>query len=132
MHAKSSQSCFGGGNKKELAKISLSDSTAKTRIDKIAEDIELQILEKINKSFAFATQCDETTDVAQMFQLLVYIRFVGSTSIEEEMLFCKPLQKTTKAKDMFENVFSYFDHNLIKREIFVGVCTDGAPEMLGS
>ena len=65
----------------------------KTGIDEIAEDIKLQILEKINKSCAFAIGCDKAIDIAQMSQLLVYIRFVGSTSIEKEVLFCKPLQK---------------------------------------
>ena len=35
------------------------------------------------------------------------------------MLFCKPLQKTTKAKDVFEAVSSFFDHILIKWENLV-------------
>ena len=123
---------LGEANSKKLAKISLSDSTVKSRIDEMAEDIELQLLEKLNKSPLFAIQCDETTDVAQMSQLMVYVRFVGSTSIEEEMLFCKPLEKTGKAEDVFEAVSSYFDYNSIKWENLVGVCTDGAPAMLGS
>ena len=38
---------FGDANWKELAKISISDSTVKTRIDEIAENIEL-----LNKPFA--------------------------------------------------------------------------------
>ena len=41
----------------ELANISFSDSTVKTRIDVTAEDIKLQVLEKTNKSCAFAMQC---------------------------------------------------------------------------
>ena len=97
---------FGEANGKEQAKISLSNSTVKTRFDEIAENIKLQVLEKTNKSCVFAIQCNETTDVVQMSQLLVHIRFVGSTSIEEEILFCKPLQKTTKAKDVVEAVSS--------------------------
>ena len=91
---------------KEQVKISLSDSTEKTGFDEIAEDIELQVLEKTNKSCVFAIQCDETTDVVQMSQLLAHIRFVGSTSIEEEILFCKPIQRTAKAKDVIEAVSS--------------------------
>ena len=53
----------------------------------------------------FAIQCDETTDVAQLSQLsqlLVYARYVGFTSIEEEMLFCRTLKITTKAEDVFQ------------------------------
>ena len=37
---------LGEDNRKELAKISLANSMVKTRIDKIAEDIELPVLEK--------------------------------------------------------------------------------------
>ena len=40
-HAKSIQFCFEEANWEELAKISLSDPTEKTRIDEIGEDIEL-------------------------------------------------------------------------------------------
>ena len=92
---------------------------------KLERILNFKYLKKINKSCAFAIQCDETTDITQMSQLLVYIRYVGFTSIEKEMLFCKSLQKTNKAKDyqfvegttkaknVFEAVSSYFDHNLI-------------------
>ena len=62
---------LGETNSKKLAMISLSDSTTKTRIDELSNDIELQVLEKIHASPFFAIQCDETTDVAQLSQLLV-------------------------------------------------------------
>ena len=52
----------------------------------------------------FAIQCDKATDVAQMSHLLVYVRFVGSITIEEEMLFCRPLETTTKAEDVLKLV----------------------------
>ena len=86
---KASSLVLGESNSKKLAKISLSDSTIKTRIDELANDIECQVLQKIHASPYFAIQCDETTDVAQLSQLMVYARFVGSATIEEEMLFCK-------------------------------------------
>ena len=57
----------------------------------------------------FAIQCDETTDVAQLSQLLVYVRYVGSTFIEE-MLFCRPLKTTTKTEDVFQAVSLFFDY----------------------
>ena len=59
---------LGEANRKERAKIFLTDPTVKTRNDEITEDIELQVLENINKSCAFALQCDETTDIVEMFQ----------------------------------------------------------------
>ena len=75
-------------NSKKSAKISLSNSTMKTPIDELPTDIECQVLQKMQASPFFAIQSDETTDGAQMSHSLVYVRFVGSTTIEEEMLFC--------------------------------------------
>ena len=47
------------------------------------------------------------------------------------MLFCKSLETTTKAEDVFRVVDAYFHKNGMKWEKLVGVCTDGAPAMLG-
>ena len=47
------------------------------------------------------------------------------------MLFCKPLETTTTAEDVFNVVSTYFDKNDMKWENLVGICTDGAPAMLG-
>ena len=66
-----------------------------------------------------------------MYQLLVGVRFVGPTTNEEEMLFSRKLETTTKAEDVLKVVDAYFcekDKNLVK---LVGVCTDGATAMLG-
>ena len=93
-------------NSKKLGKISLSDSSIKTRINELAKDIECEVLKKVHASPFFAIQCDETTDVAQLSQLLVYVRFVGPSSIEEEMLFCRPLETTAKA-DVFQVVDTF-------------------------
>ena len=123
---------LGVASSNKLAKISLSDSTIKTRIDELESDIEFQVLKKIKASPYFAIQCDETTDVAQLSQLLVYVPYVGSTSIEEEMLFCRPLKTTTKAEDVFQVVSSFFYDKGLQWEKLVGVCMDGAPTMLGS
>ena len=128
---KASSLVLGESNSKKLAKISPSDSTIKARIDELANDIKCQVLQQIQESPYFAIQCDETTDVAQFSQLMVYVRFVGAATIEEEMLFCKSLETTTKAENVFRLVDAYFHKNDMKWEKLFGVCTDGAPAMLG-
>ena len=47
------------------------------------------------------------------------------------MLFCKPLETTTNAEDVFKLVDAYFYEKDRKWEKLVGVCTDGTPAMLG-
>lgn len=116
----------------KLNQISLSDNTVKQRIHDMSQDIKLQVVEKIRKSPFFAIQLDETTDVSQLSQLLAYARFVSENQIEEEFLFCKPLTTTAKAEDVMNIVSNFFQEENLSWEKLIGVCTDGAPSMLGS
>ena len=122
---------LGEDSYQKLSKISLSDSTVKLRIDEMADDIKTQMLEKVRSSPFFAIQCDETTDVSQCSQLLVYVRFIRNGTLEEMMLCC-PLETTAKAIDVLAVVSTFFEENNLSWDKLVGVCTDGAPAMLGS
>ena len=62
--------------------------------------------------FPFSIQLDETTDVSQCSQLLVFVRYVHADTIKEEFLFCEPLLETTKAIDVLKIVDRFFaNHN---------------------
>jgi hypothetical protein len=100
-------------------------------IVELSKDIEQQVLAKTRSSPFFAIQCDETTDIANLCQLSVYVRIVGPTSIEDGFLFCRPLETTSKAENVFEVISSFFDKNSFIWENLVGICTDGAPAMIG-
>ncbi|KRZ41426.1 SCAN domain-containing protein 3 [Trichinella pseudospiralis] len=76
--------------------------------------------------------CDESTDQANCAQLIVYARFIANDTIEEELLFSEPLKTTWKRVDVFQAVSQVFEVNGLMWEKLVGVCTDGAPAMLGS
>ena len=70
--------------------------------------------------------------MAHCSQLLVYARYISDNVVEEEILFCRPLETTTTADDVLSTVSSYFDKNNLSWDKVVGICTDGAPAMLGS
>lgn len=71
----------------------------KARIYKMSFDIEKQLLQKIKNSPFFALQCDESTDVSQFFQLLVFVRFLDNdNSIKEELLLLKSIGYYVKSK----------------------------------
>ncbi len=80
----------------------------------------------------FAIQLDESTDVNSCAQLLVFIRYVFLCDIKEEYLLCAQLETTTTAEDVMEKLSSFSKANRIPLENCCGVCTDGAPAMLGS
>lgn len=76
-------------------------------------------------------QLDESTDVANCSQLLVYVRYIYEGDFKDEFLFCKPLETTTTARDVFNTVSSFLESYGISWDKVCGVCTDGAPSMLG-
>ena len=82
----------------------------------------------------FAIQLDESTGVANLSQLLVFVRYLNNVDhkIDEEFLFCKPLETTSKGTDVMKLVTQYFDYNYLSWKNLIGVCTDGAQAMLGS
>ena len=51
--------------------------------------------------------------------------------MKEEMLFCKSMETRTTAADIFNVVSTFFKENNLSWKNLVGVCTDGAPAMLG-
>ena len=57
-----------------MVRVPLSASTITRRIDEIAEDIEAQLLERINESPWYAIQVDEPTDVDSKATMLVSVR----------------------------------------------------------
>ena len=46
-------------------------------------------------------ELDKTTDVSNLSQLLVYIKYVADERINEEILFFQSLEATSKAADVF-------------------------------
>ena len=67
-----------------------------------------------------------------MIILQVYTRFVSDNHVDEELLFCKPLSTTTKARDVMAMVSTSFEEETLSWAQLVGVCSDKAPSMLGS
>ena len=112
------------GSYNKIKEISLSNNTVQRRIQEMAIDIKEQVIEKINASPFFAIQLDESTDVAQCSQLMVFARYV--------FFFCRALEATTKADDVMAYISSFFEEAKFPWNKLVGVCTDGAPAMLGS
>ncbi|XP_042228307.1 zinc finger BED domain-containing protein 5-like [Homarus americanus] len=125
---------LGKASERKIQQISLSDDAVKRRISEMSDDIMKQVIQEIKSSPTgmFAVQLDESADVSSCAQLLVFVRYVFLSDIKDEYLFCTQLETTTTALDVMEKLTSFFKANGITWENFCGVCTDGAPAMLGS
>ena len=73
----------------------------------MAGDVLKQLLLRIQASEFYALQLDESTDVAGLAQLLVYVRYVYGGSIKEDIIFCKPLETRTTGEDIFKVLDSF-------------------------
>ena len=80
---------LGEEESKKMKQISLSNDTIKNRIDEMSDNIKGQVVSKILSSPLFAFQLDESTDVANIAQLLVFCRYITSQGIEQDFLFCR-------------------------------------------
>ena len=123
---------FGEQAIAKLNAVSLSDNTIKRRIEEMSDDIADQILAEIKESkFGFAIQLDESTDITNYCQLLVYVRYAQANIMKTELLLNHEVSTTTKGKDIFDILDSFFKKNGLDWKNLVGCTTDGAPSMLG-
>lgn len=126
----------GKDEKKKVEAVPLSNDVIHSRIVEMSSNVLKQVIEELNASpFPFSMQLDESTDVSQCSQLLVFVRYVKHDTrlIKEEFLFCHSLLETTKASDVFEMIKRFFiEQNVDWKTKLGSICTDGAPAMLGN
>ncbi|XP_073537700.1 SCAN domain-containing protein 3-like [Phyllobates terribilis] len=124
------QELLGEAAVKKVAQVPLSASTVSRRINEIAEDIEVQLLERINASPWYAIQVDESTDVDNKAMMLVYVRYIFQEDVHEDMLCALLLPANTTGAELFKSLDDYISGNL-NWSFCVGICTDGAAAMTG-
>ena len=96
----------------KLSVVPLSNDTIRRRVDDMAENILVQVIEEVKSSpVKFCLQFDESTDIASCAVLLGYIRYVHCNMIKEEFLLCENLTTTTKGEDVFNTVSHFLQSN---------------------
>ena len=122
---------FNEESVQKVEAISLSNNTVSRRITDIADDIETELISRLHASDAYALQMDESTDVAGLAILLVFVRYDYENKIEDNILFCKSLELHTTGKDIFDCIDDFIRIHGIGWEKCISVCTDGAKAMTG-
>ncbi|KAL7642503.1 UNVERIFIED_CONTAM: hypothetical protein RMT77_007064 [Armadillidium vulgare] len=92
----------------------------------MSSNILKQVMEELAQSpFPFGMQLDETTDVSQDSQLLVFVHYVLADTIKEDFLFCEAPLETTMAIEICEIVDRFFaDQNFDWKKNLDTLCTD--------
>ena len=115
----------------KVAMVQCSNNTVSNRIHKISEHIEEELLQRLQKCSAFSLQLDESTDVAQLSILLVFVRYDFESSIEEDLFLCTSLETKTTGEEIFKILDSYVPKHNLNWHKCIDVCTDGAAAMVG-
>ena len=102
------------------------------RIDDLSENIEVSLKDRISKCFAFSIALDESTDLSDTAQLVVFIRGVTENfQVTEEFLVMASMQSTTTGQNICEEVTKMMNKFEIDSSKLLGITTDGAPSMVG-
>ncbi|XP_072389415.1 zinc finger BED domain-containing protein 5-like [Diabrotica undecimpunctata] len=79
----------------------------------------------------FALQLDESTYVAGLSILLVFVRYPFKGSIEEDLFLCTPLETNTTGEEIFKVIDNYMTKHRIDWNKCIVVCSDEAAAMVG-
>lgn len=111
----------------------MSASSATKKSDILTKDVLAQLDEALHKAPCVALAVDESTDVTDNAQLLVYVRFFNKDKniFCEDLLGLTPLQTSTRGEDIYLAIKEMLIKRGIEPKQVVSVTTDGAPAMIG-
>lgn len=122
---------LGSDSAKKIEAVQCSNNTIKRRICTIAEIVENELIKRLKDCEFFSLQLDESTDVAGLPVLLVFVRYPYQNAIEEELLMCHELETYTTGDEIFKAIDNYFHEHNLDWSKCVNICTDGAAAMVG-
>ncbi|MBN3322404.1 ZBED5 protein, partial [Atractosteus spatula] len=116
---------------KQLDLVALSNVTVTRRIINMADDVKSTLIERVKMSRCFSLQLDESVNVVNLANLLVYVRYEFEGMSHEDFLFYNPLPTRTTGEHIYQLLNEFIEENGIDWKKCVGVCTDGARAMTG-
>ena len=92
-----------------IDKIPLSNDTVKRRLDFINFYLKKILISELkNTNTKIYLQLDETTDVANMCQVICFVRYFYNGHIKESLLFIKELKSRSRGIDIFNLLKKFF------------------------
>lgn len=127
---------FAGDKIKEeiinrMKQVPLSDTSGGRKVEVLFDDCFSALLAELKKTDYMSLAIDESTDVTDMAQLSLFVRYFNGDIFKEEFLCLLPLSTNTTGEVMFTAVKAFFEeHGLDLGKINLLV-TDGCPSMIG-
>jgi len=118
--------------KDKFEKICLSRKTVTRRVELIDEDLTSNLNRKAESFTFYSLALDESNDVKDTAQLLIFIRGINDTfEITEEFLTMESLKGTTRGEDLYDRVSTVIENMKLPWSKLINVTTDGSPNLTG-
>ena len=117
--------------KKQISYLQLSHQTVAKRVESMSGNILEQLLTDLKNASGFSLALDESCDITDTVQLIVWVRFDKGQTFKEELLTLIPLKNTTRGEDVYKALKDFLLNNNIDLRKLISVTTDGAPAMIG-
>ncbi|XP_059848386.1 general transcription factor II-I repeat domain-containing protein 2-like [Hypanus sabinus] len=109
-----------------------SDTTTTRRVELIDEDITSDLNKKAESFTLYSLALDESNDVKDTAQLLIFIRGINNTfEITEEFLTMESLKGKTRGEDLYDRVSAVIENMKLPWSKLINVTTDGSPNLTG-
>uniref|UniRef100_A0A8C1LXS3 DUF4371 domain-containing protein n=1 Tax=Cyprinus carpio TaxID=7962 RepID=A0A8C1LXS3_CYPCA len=117
----------------KIKQIPMSASSATKKSEILTQDVLTQLDEAVHKASCVDLAVDESTDMCDNAQLLVYVRFFNTDqkAFCEDLLGVTPLQTSTRGEDIYLAIKEMLTKRGIEPKKVVSITTDGAPAMIG-
>ncbi|XP_070256829.1 general transcription factor II-I repeat domain-containing protein 2-like [Myotis yumanensis] len=113
--------------------VSLSGSTITRRIKEMGDNLHQHLQNSAKKLSYFSLALDESNDVRDSAQLLIFIRGTKDYfEVTEELAALQSIKGTTTGEDIYEKVCQTVNGLELAWAKLANVTTDGAPSMVGS
>lgn len=125
----------GDTNKEEIVnrvkQVPLSDTSAMRRLEVLFEDCFAALLSDLKSTEYMSLAVDESTDVTDMSQLSMFVRYFDGDIFKEELLSMLPLTTHTTGEAIFSAVKTFFEEKGLDLGKINLLVTDGCPSMIG-
>ena len=132
MHARCEADEVYPEHRQKFEEVSLSRRTVARRIKAIGEDLTSQLKGLVPSFQLFSLVLDESADIDDTAQLLIFVRGISENfEITEELLSMESMKDATTGEDIFECVEKAFRTMELPWHKMVTVTTDGCPPLTG-
>ena len=116
----------------KIKQIPLSDSTVMRRTELQAENLVLQLNERLKSTNCISLAIDESTDITDNSQLIVFVRYNNESKKEfiEDLLGATALKERTQGEDIYKALKSIVESINIEIKSVILRTTDEAPAIL--